>query len=85
MCVQGPQITPPDFSNIGGLSLVPPSLPAFSGDLNLCCKVVPYSVPSIPIPLPSGTFNPGAAAVLRLALASLQAFLDSVPPLCPRE
>ncbi len=68
-----------------GLSITPPALPGFSGELDLCCKIVAFATPPIPLPLPAGTINVGVITALTTALAAVQAFLDALPLDCPLE
>lgn len=83
MCIQAPTVPSPSLG--GGLSIAPPTLPTFSGNVGLCCKTVPYSTPPLPLPFPPGTFNPAFALALNTALATVQAYLDELTPNCPRE
>lgn len=83
MCIQAPTISGPALG--GGLSLEPPTVPGFSGELGLCCKTVPYSTPTPPLPFPSGVFNPGVAAALATAITFVNTFLDGIVPDCPLE
>jgi hypothetical protein len=84
MCIEAPTLAPPTLGL--GLSLAPPALPAFSGDLGLCCKTVPYSVPALPLPLPVGALTaPGVQASLNAAFDAINQYLNAIPPDCPLE
>lgn len=83
MCIQAPQLPAPSLG--GGLSIEPPALPQFSGDLGLCCKTVPYSTPPLPPLFPPGVFNGTVGVALGSAIDAIQTYLDSLPPKCPLE
>ena len=83
MCIE---VTLPAAPTLGlGLSIAPPSTPGFSGNLDLCCKSVPYAIPSYTPPLPAGVFNPAVAIALGAAMDAIQAFLNDSLPSCPLE
>lgn len=67
-----------------GISLTP-TLPSPDFDPELCCKLLPFDVPSAPIPLPPAVWNSGVAAAVDAILASVQAFLDAASFNCPKE
>lgn len=76
-----PTIPPLGF----GLSIEPPALPPFSGDLKLCCKLLQFNIPPIPIPLPPLVFNAAVSTVLNTYLQVVQDWLDALPLDCPVE
>ncbi len=83
MCIQ---VDLPEIPGIGGgISLEPPPLPTFSGDLGICCKVVAYSTPTLPPLFPPLFFNGVVGLALGSAIDTIQAYLDSLPPKCPLE
>ncbi len=80
------ELTLPEPPDLGfGLSIAPIELPPFSGELDLCCKIVAFATPPIPIPLPAGTMNASVTALLTNALNAVQAYLDALPLDCPME
>lgn len=83
MCLKGPTVTPPTLG--GGLSIAPPSLGTFSGSIDLCCKIVPYSTPPLPPILVSGVFNPAVAAALKSAIGTINTYLSALTVDCPLE
>jgi hypothetical protein len=83
MCLQAPQVTPPTLG--GGLSIDPPNLGTFSGDLALCCKVLPFSVPLPPVPLPPLVVNGSVTALIATAFATIQTYLDALSVDCSLE
>lgn len=84
MCIASPQLPYPELGF--GLSLEPPAIDSFSGDLNLCCKHVAFATPPLVVPLPPFTLSGGVVgAAIKLAISQVQDFLDSLPPDCPLE
>lgn len=83
MCIKGPSITPPTLG--GALSIAPPSLPSFSGSIDICCKSVAYSTPPLPPILGAGIFSPAVAAVLNSAITTINTYLAALSVDCPLE
>lgn len=83
MCIQAPTLPAPTLG--GGLSIEPPALPTFSGDVGLCCKTVAYTTPALPAVFPPGVFNASVALALSGAIDAIQAYLDQLAPNCPLE
>jgi hypothetical protein len=80
-----PNLTLPTLPSLGGLSISPPTLPSFSGNLSLCCKEVPWATPTFPPVMPPLIFNAGVAVALGAALDTVQAYLDEIPRPCSLE
>jgi hypothetical protein len=68
-----------------GLSIEPPALPSFSGDLALCCKILQFTIVLPPIPLPPLVINASTTALMTAATAAIQTYLDLLPLECPLE
>jgi hypothetical protein len=68
-----------------GLNIEPPTLPSFSGDLRLCCKILQFDIVPPPIPLPPLVFNAAVTVSLTAAIAAVQAYIDALPLDCPKE
>lgn len=83
MCLAAPTVSPPSLG--GGLSIVPPGLGAFSGDVDLCCKRLAFNIPLPPIPLPPLAVNGGTTTLFAAAFTTIQHFLDSLSIDCPLE
>lgn len=81
-CVPIPIPALPDFPT--GLDLTPPATPPFSGDINVCCKLVSFAIPSIPI-VPPISINSAALAALNAKKSLVQAWLNSIAIDCPRQ
>ena len=82
-CVPIPQVVLPELGF--GLSLAPPQLIEPSFDLTLCCKILSFTVPIPPIPLPPLVVNAGTAAILGQVTEAINAFLDQLTFECPKE
>jgi hypothetical protein len=82
MCIPVPTIPVPTLGL--GLNIAPPAGLEFSGDLNLCCKRLPFDI-AIPVPLPPLTLNASASAVIAASIAAVQEYINSLPPECPLE
>lgn len=74
--------TPPALPD--GISLAPP-LPTPEFDPELCCKLLPFEIPALPVSPPPGVWNSGAAAALDPILAAVQEVLDAASFNCPKE
>lgn len=83
MCIAAPTITPPTLG--GGLSIAPPSLPSFSGSVDLCCKRLPFNIPLPPVPLPPLVMNGAVTTIFAAAFATIQTYLDALSVDCPLE
>jgi len=81
-CTPIPQLTPPTLGL--GLSLEPPALPGFSGDLTLCCKLLAFEIPPPPIQLPPLVIN-AAFPILSSVFAAVNSYLDQLSFECPKE
>jgi hypothetical protein len=82
MCLEAPALPIPELGL--GLTIAPPTLPGFSGNVDLCCKQLPFNIPAKPLPLPPGTMSV-AGTLITTALAAVNEYLDSLPPKCPLE
>lgn len=82
-CIPIPTATPPTLGL--GLSLNPPALPAVNFDGGLCCKLLQFTIPPIPVPLPPLVLNAGVSAAIATVFAAVQAYLDALPSDCPLE
>lgn len=67
------------------LTIAPPALPSVDFDPELCCKILPFEIPTPALPFPPGTINAGVMAVLTAAVSSVQSYLDLLTIECPRE
>jgi len=76
---------PPAPTLGGGLSIEPPALPSVNFQDELCCKLLQFSTPPVPIPLPPAALNAGVSAAINSALSAVQAYLDALPTDCPLE
>lgn len=76
----------PTLPTLGGGFTLGASLPSFSFDPQLCCKILPFPVvtPPIAIALPVGVMA-GAIASLNLAITAVNAFHDGFVFNCPLE
>jgi hypothetical protein len=83
MCL--PNLELPTLPSLGPFSIEPPSLPAFSGNLDLCCKTLPFSTPTLPPILGPLVFNGAVATAVNTAIATVNAYLRALPPKCPLE
>lgn len=81
-CIPPPQLPIPELPL--PLTIAPPPLPSIEFDADLCCKIITLDLVPPPIPIPPGAINPAVVAVLRQNLKLVQAFLDKLPPSCPR-
>jgi hypothetical protein len=67
----------------GGLSIAVP-LPEVNLDASLCCKILAIAVAPPPaafgVALPPGSMN-----VIAAQIKLVQAYLDALPPKCPKE
>lgn len=81
-CIAAPKVPVP---TLAGLSLAPPALPSVSFDPNLCCKQLPFSIPTPPLPLGAGMITPATIAIVTQAMAKIQTFLASLSIPCPKE
>lgn len=79
-CASLPTPTPPALPP--GITLAFP-LPAFSGDLTLCCKLVDFPVASPPLPLPPAVIS--ALGPLNAALDQVMAYFSALALPCPKE
>ena len=66
----------------GGITLAA-ALPVFSGDLELCCKLVNFPFATPPAALPPGTLN--VLGPLNTILDQVRAYLKAIPIPCPKE
>lgn len=82
-CVPIPQVPNPELPF--PLTIAPPETPDPGFSADLCCKILAFTIPTPPIPLPPGTVNPATAALITSNLAAVQAYLDALPLKCPRE
>jgi hypothetical protein len=83
MCIEITLPAPPTLG--GGLSLEPPALPSVNFSGELCCKIVAFTIPLPPIPLPPLVLNAGVSAAIAAAFSAVQAYLDALPLDCPLE
>lgn len=83
-CTPTPTLPVPELPFPLSLDL-PGGLPSFSGDLTVCCKILEFAIPPVPIPLPPLVLNPAVNAILKSNIAAAQAFLDKLSFSCPKE
>lgn len=83
MCLKVTLPAPPSLG--GGLSIAPPSLPAFSGSLDVCCKSIPWATPTYVPPFTAAVFNPAVALALSAAIGLVQDYINGLLPDCPLE
>ncbi len=81
-CIPLPTLELPALPTPFGIS--PPQLPELTGDLGLCCKLVPYSYKPA-IPLSAAVINPTVIALVNAMRFAVLAYLDALPLSCPRE
>lgn len=81
-CIPPPPLPLPELP--APLTIEPPSVDPPDVDADLCCKIIDLPIPPIVVPLPPGVINPAVVGVLRQNLKTIQAFLDKLPPSCPR-
>ena len=60
------------------------TLPPFAFNLNLCCKILPFSLAIPPIPL-GISLNLPIIAMINEQIAIVQAFLDQLAIPCPKD
>ncbi len=82
-CIPIPELPNPTLGL--GLSIEPPSLPSFSGDVDLCCKILSFNIVPPPLPLPPFALNAAVTATLNNCIAAVQAYIDALPLDCPSE
>lgn len=81
-CIELPKIELPRLP--APLSIEPPSLPALSADVTICCKLVAFRFGPY-VPLGPLVINPGVIALINAAADAVEGFLDAIPLECPRE
>lgn len=81
-CLKAPSVSVPD---IFPLSFSPPSIPLPPFNADLCCKIVAFAIPPIPLPLPPKTVNPAFMKGLRAFGKTVLAALDKLQVKCPKE
>lgn len=80
-CLNAPELPIPTLG--GGLSASIP-LPSVSFDAALCCKTLSFS--AVPSPIAFGVaIPPGLMNVIVTQIKIVQAFIDAIPPKCPKE
>lgn len=62
-----------------------PPLPGFSGEINLCCKILAIDIPPLPLPIPPLMINPAVVEVIKSTIATINAYIDKLPFDCPLE
>ena len=82
-CAPIPELPMPELP--GGITLAPPETPDPGFSADLCCKILQFTVPTPPIPLPPLVVNPATSAIIKTTMAAVQAYLDAIPVKCPRE
>lgn len=82
-CIAAPKISLP--TTIPGITLTPPSLPKLKLDITVCCKILQFTTPTIPVKIPSLVITPTTVAIIVTVLAKVNAFLDKAQIRCPRE
>lgn len=68
-----------------GFSLDAPALPPLPAISEICCVVLPFTVPAPPLPLPPFVVNFAFVAALTAAITVAQNYLDAIPLTCPKE
>jgi len=81
-CVPLPKVEAP---KLPAPLTITPSVPEFSFDPALCCKVLPFPLATPPVPLPPGTLNPAVVAIVTNAMSQVTKFLNSLSIPCPKE
>lgn len=66
-------------------SVTPPKLPQVTFAPDLCCQVVTFLTPTVPIPLGAVLVNPACVTTLREAISAMQTFVEAAIIECPRE
>ncbi len=82
-CVPIPEAPVPELP--APLTIAPPATPDPGFDAALCCKILQFTVPAPPVPLPPLVVNGPTSAIIKAALAAVQAYIDAIPVKCPRE
>jgi hypothetical protein len=81
-CIALPKL--PELALPAGLNFSPPALSLPGLPDNVCCKLPPLPVPSLPIKIPPLALA-GALTVLKAAQAAINKALQSAALTCPRE
>lgn len=79
-CINAPTLPIPTLG--GGLS-IDITLPTETFDLALCCKILAFDLK--PPPIAFGVIPPGVVAILAAQIKFVQAYIDTLPPKCPKE
>ncbi len=80
-CLNMPELPIPTLG--GGLS-IDVTLPGASFDAALCCKII--SLPNFIPPVDIGAaIVPGVGITLAAQIKIIQAYIDALPPKCPKE
>jgi hypothetical protein len=73
----------PSLPDITPLTLEPPALPPFAGDLTICCKLIEFSWTPV-IPLGPLVINSTVMALINAQIAIINTWLDVLAVECPR-
>lgn len=82
-CIELPDVSAPVLPP--PLTITPPSLTTPGLDINLCCKMPPISIPSVPLAIPPIILNPAVIATLNAYIASAVDYINSLSLPCPLE
>lgn len=80
-CIDLPHVTLPTLPSPLSLAI---TLPPFSFNFELCCKMLPFSAAIPPIPL-GISLNIPLIAMINEQIAIVQAFLDQLHIPCPKD